>query len=100
MHCGKFSKYEDMDSYTPFGCSNPASPEPYDPTVICGDCSEKLYHYYIGRFELGDFKGDWQKSDAELRAAREFGLEWVGSFSRDINGRRYHNEWIRVNNYT
>ena len=93
-HCGKFDKYENMDSYTPFGCSNPASPEPYDPICICGKCSELLYKDYIRSFEKGNMNGDWQKSNAEIRAAKECNLVWIDSNSITINGKRILYQYV------
>jgi hypothetical protein len=86
-HCGKFAKYEEMDSYTPFGCSNPASPEPYDPTFLCGKCSNALYDHCMKIFADGSRYGDWQKSNAERRAAKDSGLVWVHSHGVKIDGR-------------
>jgi hypothetical protein len=92
--CGRFFSYENMDSFTSFGCASYNPPEPFDPTCICGKCSHALYEKYKARFKSGTFIGDWQKSNAELKAAKECNLTWVGSFSKEINGIRYHNQWV------
>ena len=97
--CGKFSRYEDLDSYTPFGCSNYASPEPYDPIVICKKCSVLLYEEYILRFINEDFSGDWQKSNAEIMAAKDSGLVWIGSNSITIDGKRILYRYMRKTDY-
>ena len=98
--CYKFCRYEDMDSYTPFGCYNPCSPEPDDPTFLCKDCSHKLYLKFKALFEKGHYKiGDWCKSDAEKKAAEECHLTWIGNNS-DIQykGNRAFNEYIPKRN--
>lgn len=100
MECGKFSKYEDMDSYIPFGCPNPASPEPYDPTQLCGNCSEKLYEEFKQKFKVGIFHGHWQKSDAEIKAARECKLKWIHSNSIEIDGKRILYQWVKKSSLT
>ena len=76
-HCYKFSRYEDMDSYTPFGCASYDPPEPFDPTRICKECSEELKQKFIERFKKGIYWGDWHKSKAEIEAAKEYGLKWL-----------------------
>ena len=73
-HCGKFAK--NYDSYTPYGCSNPESPEPYDPTEFCEPCSKKEELDRIESFKNGGTYGDWMKSQAERNAAKIMGLEW------------------------
>jgi len=95
-HCGIFCKYEEMDSYTPYGCANPASPEPYDPTDICKKCSAELKLKYLDQFRRGVYNyGDWMKSNAEREAAEECGLVWIGNDSGLIwNGRKLYNEYI------
>lgn len=77
--CYKFCTYEELDSYTPFGCDDPESPEPYDPTMLCAKCSAKLKQFYLEQFKKGNMRsGAWQKSRAEQEAAKEMGLVWVG----------------------
>jgi hypothetical protein len=92
--CGKYAKYEDLDSYTPFGCVNWEAPEPYDPTMLCSKCSCRLYEQYKERFKNGHYGGDWQKSDAELKAARECDLVWVHDHSVTVNGKRFIYQWM------
>lgn len=77
--CGLFCAWDDFDDYTPFGCDDPENPEPYDPSHLCGRCSEKKYLKLLQAFKEGRRWGDWQKSKAEVRAANDAGLEWVGS---------------------
>jgi len=77
-HCGKFCK--PYDSYTPFGCRCYDPPEPYDPTVICKKCYENLKADWLKRFKKGELQyGNWQKSKAEMEAAKECGLIWIHS---------------------
>jgi len=99
-HCGIFCKYEGMDSYIPYGCPNPADPEPFDPTMICKKCSEKLYNEYMTAFSNGSHFGDWHKSDAEIRAAKDSGLIWIGNSSNIIwKDRRMFNEYMPESAY-
>lgn len=95
-HCGVFCKYEEMDSYTPYGCSSYDPPEPCDPIAICKKCSDKIYEEYKARFARGEYKyGDWCKSSAENKAAKEAELVWIGnSSSVEWNGKRAFNEYI------
>jgi hypothetical protein len=76
-YCGVFVSY-DADSYTPYGCSSYDPPEPYDPEYVCSKHSEELYADFIRQFKQGSRYGDWQKSRAEIRAAKDCGLAWVG----------------------
>lgn len=94
--CGKYAKYEDLDSYTPFGCSDPSNPSPFDPTNICPECQERLFDYFLGCFKNGNYKvGHWQKSKAERKAAKECNLIWIGNNSDyQIDGRRAFNEYV------
>jgi len=87
--CGIFFAYQDCDSFVPFGCADPESPEPYDPTMLCAKCSAKLKQFYLEQFKKGNMRsGAWQKSRAEREAAEEMGLVWVHNNSRtEINGR-------------
>ena len=76
-HCGKFAKQ--FDSYTPYGCSNPCDPEPYDPTEICESCSQKEEAHRLEQFKRGSIYGDWMKSIAEQNAAEKMSLIWDNS---------------------
>lgn len=99
-HCYKFCTYEEMDSYTPFGCANPCDPEPYDPTYICAKCSDELYHDFVKKFEQGNRDGDWQKSNAERRAAKKMNLIWIHNSERlKLNGRDLLYEYIPLETY-
>ncbi len=53
-HCYKFCTYKEMDSFTPYGCYNAASPEPYDPTMLCGKCSKERKGKFLEGFKSGD----------------------------------------------
>jgi len=92
--CGKFAKYKDLDSYIPFGCYDPSNPEPYDPVMLCGKCSDILYNEYKRKFNDGYRGGDWRKSSAEMKAAKECGLMWVHSSGVIVDGRRVAYSYI------
>ena len=80
--CGKFCAWDDTDSYTIYGAVYPSiddGPEPHDPVHLCGKCSEELYEQYLNKFKNGNRDGDWMKSNAERRAAKECGLVWVSN---------------------
>ena len=77
--CGKFVSYE-ADSYIPFGCPDPECPEPYDPRYLCSKCSDELYKSYLKDFKEGKrYIGDYGKSIAEMKAAKECSLVYIGS---------------------
>ena len=76
-HCGRFCKYEEMDSYAPFGYTDNEYPDPYEPTYICKKCSAKLKQKFIERFKKGIYYGDYGKSRAEREAAKECNLVWI-----------------------
>ena len=94
--CYRFCKYEEMDSYTPYGCSSYDPPEPYDPTYICKACSRKLKDGFVQRFKKGNLRyGHWCKSDAEREAAKKCKLVWIGNNSRlGHEGKKFFNEYI------
>ena len=82
-HCQRFAT--PYDSYTPYGCSNPADPETYDPTEICELCSTKLEIEFESGFKRSNRSGHWQKSIAEQKAAKTCDLEWDNKTFRYIN---------------
>jgi len=67
------------DEETPFGCKNEEDPEPYDPYFYCKKCAKKLEKEWLKHFENGDRSGYYQKSNAEIKAAKKFKLKWVDS---------------------
>ena len=75
--CGLFCK--PYDEYTPFGCQGYECLEPLDPLHICKKCFEKFKQEWVEGFKGGKRSGDYQKSMAEMEAAEECGLKWVGS---------------------
>jgi len=75
--CGKLCK--PYDDYTPFGCEDPEDPEPLDPEYICKKCFPKVKKRWIKNFKEGSRNGDYRKSMAEMEAAKECKLKWVGS---------------------
>lgn len=76
--CGRFIS-RPFDQSTSFGCADPEAPEPYDPDLYCRTCAKKLYKSLLKRYSCCYRSGDWQKSNAEIRAAKEAGLEWIDS---------------------
>ncbi len=75
-YCNRFVKWN-SDSYTPYGCEDPGAPEPYDPVYMCKKHEEEHYLFMLKGFTSGGRSGDWYKSRAEIRAAKEAGLVWV-----------------------
>ncbi len=82
--CGLFCR--PFDTYTPFGCSSYDPPEPLDPSHICKKCSSGYKQEWAEWFKNGSRFGDWQKSRAEIEAAKECGLSWVGSGGHGMLG--------------
>ena len=88
--CKKFLRIP-YDSRTIFGCADPEAPEPYEPDFFCRKCSNKLHKDLLEGYKCCDRYGDWQKSKAELKAAKEAGLEWVSDlFVSTLDGRNIH----------
>ena len=85
--CGLFCR--PYDSYTPFGCQGPECLEPLDPLHICKKCFPKVKKRWIEEFKNGYRDGDWEKSRAEMEAAKECGLKWVYSGGIGILGTPY-----------
>lgn len=75
--CGRFCGYQAYDEETPFGCADYDNPEPFEPSHYCKLCAVKLYEDYLKAFRRGCRSGNWRKSDAEIRAAKKCGLQWV-----------------------
>jgi hypothetical protein len=95
-YCGRFCIPADW--YTPFGCADPEEPEPYDPTYFCILCSKHWETVWDKHFAEGSRSGDWQKSDAEMNAARKAGLEWVheNGLVDTRTGRDIHYQYIET----
>ena len=74
--CGKYCT--PADDETPFGCKNPEDPEPLDPDHFCIKCWPELKANWLKSFKDGSRYGYYQKSRAEMEAAEECGLVWVG----------------------
>jgi len=87
--CGLFCR--PYDSYTPFGCADAESPEPYEPShILCKKCFRIVKKKWLDKFKNGQrMCGDWQKSRAELEASEECNLIWVGANSVGILGTQY-----------
>lgn len=76
--CGAFCN--PVDSFVPFGCSDPENPEPYPEEHICINCWPIfLLDMWEAYKRTGRLHGDWQKSRAERAIAKRAGLEWVHS---------------------
>lgn len=78
-YCGRFCR--PYDEWTPFGCSNPEEPEPYDPSFVCEKCYSQLKDDWKRWLISGSGYGDWQKSKAEIEAAKELNMVWIGQDS-------------------
>lgn len=96
VYCGHFVDWR-ADSYTPFGCSDPTAPEPYDPSFICVKCIPKDYEKWSNYFQGGSRYGNWCKSKGEVRAAEDYGFIWVGQNSKvdRRNGKEYFNTYAK-----
>ena len=75
-------------------------PEPYEPYHYCEKCSEELYQKWLKGFKQGSRSGYWQKSNAEVRAAKEMGLTWIHSegypkTEKDSLKRKYY-EYVEI----
>lgn len=93
-HCGKFCSYKGLDSYIPFGY-NHEDLDPLPPIIICQRCSEKLKKKFIEQFNRGDYSGDYKKSHAEIEAANECNLKWIGNHSSIVyKGKRICYQYI------
>lgn len=75
--CNKICSQRGVDEYTPFGCSSYDPLEPLEPSHICKKCFSKVKKRWIEGFKNGSRDGDWQKSRAEIEAAKECELEYV-----------------------
>ena len=95
--CGKFIR-RPFDQRILFGCSDPGAPEPYDPDYYCRKCATKMYKRLLERYRCCYRNGDYQKSDAEIRAAKEAGLEWIGGSGvvESFSGREISFRYIRT----
>lgn len=75
--CGKFCI--PYDEETPYGSKYAEDPEPLDPYHYCKKCSKKLYKNWLNLLVINPNCGDWQKSNAEIKAAKKLGLVWDNS---------------------
>jgi len=76
-HCGKFCIV--ADEQQSFGGTGPEGLDPYDPEIYCKDCAKWLYEDWNRHFSNGGRSGDYGKSRAESKAAKEHGLIWLHS---------------------
>lgn len=74
--CGKYVGYQ-ADNGTYYGCSDPESPEPYDPTYFCKTCANEEYYKMIMFCELYDGKefqcSWWIKPEWYMKAIKKSG---------------------------
>lgn len=94
--CGKFIRYA-YDSRVVFGGAGPEGLEPHDPDYYCRKCSTRRYKELLKGYECCKRSGDYEKSDAEVKAAKKAGLTWIGSngLVDKFTGRDIHYEYIR-----
>ena|ERR1035437_6450343 len=95
-HCNKFSR--PYDSLTIFGGTGAEGLEPYDPEEFCRKCSTKLYNELLVKYKCCYRGGDYQKSNAEMKAAKKAKLEWIGNTGSLVEkslGRYIMNQYIR-----
>lgn len=85
--CGLFC--QPVDSCIPFGCQGDECLEPLDERHICKKCYPKFEKEWEECFMRGDRDGDWQKSNAEVKMAKKFGLVWVDANGVGILGTKY-----------
>ena len=85
--CGLFCR--PVDDYTFFGSQGEEGLDPLDPNHICKKCFPKVKKEWIERFKEGSRNGDWQKSRAEIEAAKECKLVWISSGGIGILGTSY-----------
>ena len=97
VDCNKFVPY-DADNYIPYGCADPEAPEPFDPEYLCVKHAEEVYKNFVKFFTNGKRTGEWAKSQAEIQAAKECGLMWVGSNGVGILGDKNGN-WKDAHQY-
>lgn len=76
--CGLFVAWG-ADNETPFGTKNYEDPEPLDPIYFCNKHARLYYKKLLEAYRNGSRWGAYIKSKAEVRAAKEAGLEWVHS---------------------
>ena len=72
-------KDEEMDSYISYECASYDPPTPGTTWVLCQNCADGLEGEFVKQFKKGNYRGHWQKSRAEQRAAERCGLVWTGN---------------------
>jgi len=92
--CGLFCK--PYDEYICFGTKDYDYPEPLDPNHVCKKCWKKFKQQWITNFKQGQRNGDWQKSRAEIKAAKECGLIWIHSNGIGKYGTSEHKNYCYV----
>lgn len=92
--CGRFMRLP-YDSRTVFGCADPGAPEPYDPDDYCKKCAKENFEHLLARYKCCRRDGDWEKSNAEIRAAKEAGLVWItNSGFNSLTGAYIHQQYL------
>ena len=94
--CGLFCR--PVDSFAPFGGRGPEGLDPPEDEHLCAKCSLIVQDEWARRFAAGHVSGDWHKSRAEQKAAKEAGLEWVhdSGFVDERTGKDVHYRYIRT----
>ena len=76
--CSRCEKFcNPFDSYRPFGSQGPEGIEPLDEEYVCKKCWKEFKKEWQERFKAGGRIGDCEKSEAEMKAAKEYKLAWV-----------------------
>lgn len=63
--------------------------EPLDPIHCCKKCWPIWLSEWREHFEEEKTDGDWQKSKAEIKMAKKFGLVWVSGGGIGVLGTQY-----------
>lgn len=94
--CGRFLRHP-YDSRVIFGGTGPEGLDPHDPDFFCKRCSTKLYKELLVKYKCCYREGDYEKSRAEIKAAKEAGLVWVHGtgFVEKSTGRDICYQYIR-----
>jgi len=89
-------KDEEMDSYRLYDCASYDPPAPRAPWILCQICSTGLEEQFVEQFKKGNYRGHWQKSRAEKRAAERCGLVWTGNGpGTEWNESKKFNEYMK-----
>ena len=93
--CGRFCGCGST-KYIPYGYKDYESLESLDPMHICKKCIPKVKEKWIKKFKDGCRHGDWQKSEAEIEAAKMCGLSYIYSNGVGTLGTK---DWVGAHQY-